>query len=111
MTKKTYNKTPISFEEQLNVLEQRKLVVENKEEAIHFLQAISYYRLSAYFLPYQKVKDNFNEQVTFRQIIDTYLFDKELRLLVFDCVEQIEIAIRRNQVTDDVTTLVTQKML
>jgi abortive infection bacteriophage resistance protein len=94
MTKKTYNKTPISFEEQLNVLEQRKLVVENKEEAIHFLQAISYYRLSAYFLPYQKVKDNFNEQVTFRQIIDTYLFDKELRLLVFDCIEQIEIAIR-----------------
>jgi abortive infection bacteriophage resistance protein len=94
MTKKIYNKTPISFEEQINILKQRKLIVENQEEAINFLQAISYYRLSAYFLPYQQTKDKFNEQVTFKQIISTYSFDKELRLLVFDCIEQIEIAIR-----------------
>ena len=62
--------------------------------ALHYLAQISYYRLSAYFLPYQKVKDRFDDGTTFNQIVDTYSFDRELRLLVFDCIERIEVAIR-----------------
>ena len=45
-------------------------------------------------MPYQLVKDYFNKGTTFQQIIDTYSFDRELRLLVFDCIERIEVAIR-----------------
>lgn len=89
-----YEKEPKTFQQQLEKLKTRKLVVEDEQKALAYLASINYYRLSAYFLPYQKKKDEFNEGVTFKQIIDTYSFDRELRLLVFDCIERIEIAIR-----------------
>lgn len=98
MTKKTYNKTPLTFQDQLALLKQRQLIVDNDSKAIDYLSEISYYRLSAYFLPYQKTKDTFNLNTNFKQIIDTYSFDRELRLLVFDCIERIEVAIRTQMV-------------
>ena len=94
MSKRVYNKTPLSFTDQLALLKSRGISVTDEPKAISILQKISYYRLSAYFLPYQSVKDTFNPGTTFKQIIDTYSFDRELRLLVFDCIERIEIAIR-----------------
>ena len=94
MSKKVYNKTPLSFTDQLALLKSRGISVTDEPKAISILKEISYYRLSAYFLPYQSVKDTFNPGTTFKQIIDTYSFDRELRLLVFDCIERIEIAIR-----------------
>jgi abortive infection bacteriophage resistance protein len=98
MSKKNYNKTPLSFQDQLALLKQRELIVDNEPKAIDYLREISYYRLSAYFLPYQKTKDKFNPNTNFKQIIDTYSFDRELRLLVFDCIERIEVAIRTQMV-------------
>ncbi len=94
MSKKIYNKPPLSFAAQLQLLKNRGLTVNDDAKALNYLQQISYYRLSAYYLPYQQVKDTFNAGTTFSQIIDTYAFDRELRLLVFDCIERIEIAIR-----------------
>jgi abortive infection bacteriophage resistance protein len=94
MSKKAYNKVPLTFQDQLTLLKKRDLVIDDEPKAINYLSEISYYRLSAYFLPYQKTKDTFNEATSFKQIIDTYSFDRELRLLVFDCIERIEIAIR-----------------
>ncbi len=94
MSKKSYNKAPLFIADQLNLLESRNLTIENRTKAEEYLNAISYYRLSAYFLPYQMKKDQFNTGITFKQIIDTYSFDRELRLLVFDCIERIEVAIR-----------------
>jgi abortive infection bacteriophage resistance protein len=98
MSKKVYNKTPLSYQDQLILLESRGLTITDKAKALAYLQEISYYRLSAYFLPYQQVKDVFNPGTTFKQIIDTYTFDRELRLLVFDCIERIEVAIRTQMI-------------
>src|SRR5690606_39007037 len=94
MSKRIYDKAPLSFEDQLTLLKNRGLIIEDKPKALCYLKEISYYRLSAYFIPYQNKKDRFNGDTTFRQIIDTYTFDRELRLLIFDCIERIEIAIR-----------------
>lgn len=94
MSKKTYTKPPLLFENQLELLKSRNLTVEDDSKALTYLQQISYYRLSAYFLPYQKTKDVFDKGTTFEQIIHTYAFDRELRLLIFDCIERIEVAIR-----------------
>jgi abortive infection bacteriophage resistance protein len=94
MSKKPYNKAPFSFVEQVDLLKDRGLIIENESTTIDYLQSISYYRLSAYFLPYQQTKDTFNNAITFKQIIETYSFDRALRLLVFDCIERIEVAIR-----------------
>ncbi|MBP6386746.1 MAG: Abi family protein [Pseudarcicella sp.] len=90
----TYNKIPLSFQKQIELLKSRHLIIDDEPKALSYLQEISYYRLSAYFLPYQNAKDNFENNITFDQIIKTYSFDRELRLLVFDCIERIEVAIR-----------------
>lgn len=94
MSKRVYNKIPLSFEGQVALLKSRGLQIEDEPKAISYLKEISYYRLSAYFLTYQQVKDTFNSDVDFKQIIKTYSFDRELRLLLFDCIERIEVAIR-----------------
>ncbi|SHJ61935.1 Abortive infection bacteriophage resistance protein [Reichenbachiella agariperforans] len=94
MGKKKYAKVPLSYEEQLNLIKSRGLIVDDDHKATSYFQQISYYRLSVFFLPYQKDKDQFNPGTTFDNILDTYTFDRELRLLVFDCIERIEIAIR-----------------
>lgn len=96
--KRVYNKTPLSFQEQLNLLKSRNLTINNESVALSYLQEISYYRLSAYFFPYQKYKDRFEAGTSFDQIISTYSFDRELRLLVFDCIERIEVAIRTQMI-------------
>ncbi|HNR86121.1 MAG TPA: Abi family protein, partial [Taishania sp.] len=94
MSKTNYKKAPLTVADQIALLEGRNLTIEDKTKAAAYLNAISYYRLSAYFLPYQQIKDEFNAGVTFKQIINTYSFDRALRLLVFDCIERIEVAIR-----------------
>jgi abortive infection bacteriophage resistance protein len=94
MAGKKYNKTPTTYSEQIALLKKRGLNIPDEARAIRYLQQISYYRLSAYFIPYQEKKDEFNAGVGFDQILETYKFDRELRLLVFDCIERIEIAIR-----------------
>lgn len=94
MSKTIFNKPPLTFEDQIAKLEKRGLKIRDNDHTKKFLHGVSYYRLSAYFLPYQLIKDQFNEGVDFHQIQRTYEFDRDLRLLVFDCIERIEIAIR-----------------
>ncbi|MBC7426907.1 MAG: Abi family protein [Bacteroidia bacterium] len=91
---KTYEKKPLTFDEQLLLISKRGLIIEDHEKAINSLKHISYYRLSAFYVPYQKLKDTFNTGTTFEIILETYSFDRDLRILIFDCIERIEIAIR-----------------
>lgn len=89
-----YNKPPLTYLQQISLMEERGLVFTDKQQAENILKEISYYRLSAYSLAFQQSKDLFNPGVEFESIVDLYLFDKELRLLVFDAIERIEVAIR-----------------
>ena len=43
-----YNKQPLTIAEQIELLKNRGLQVDNPQKAAHYLQHISYYRLSAY---------------------------------------------------------------
>lgn len=90
-----YNKPPLSIADQVTLLESRGLIIDNHNRAEHYLANISYYRLSAYMLPFKEHGvDQFKPDITFSTILNTYLFDRELRLLVFDAIERIEIAFR-----------------
>jgi abortive infection bacteriophage resistance protein len=92
-----YNKLAISVAEQMEKLKIRGLEFDNEAQAQNYLSNISYYRLRAYTYPFQdNSHDNqpFVVQVTFEQIIDLYVFDRKLRLLIFDAIEKIEIALR-----------------
>ncbi|MDD2356672.1 MAG: Abi family protein [Thiovulaceae bacterium] len=90
----SYNKPHLTYSQQIRHLQSRGLIIDDEKFALLKLQHISYYRLSAYFLPFQSTKDTFNEGTTFEQIIDLYHFDKELRILTFNAIEKIEIFLR-----------------
>jgi abortive infection bacteriophage resistance protein len=92
-----YNKLPISIAEQVEKLKKRGLKVKNESKAQNHLSNISYYRLRAYTYPFQDNSQDdqpFNVDISFEQIIELYVFDRKLRLLILDAIEKIEIALR-----------------
>jgi abortive infection bacteriophage resistance protein len=92
-----YKKLPITISEQVAKLKERGLKFKDEAKAQNNLSNISYYRLRAYTYPFQNnLLDNqpFNGDVTFEQIIELYVFDRKLRLLIFEAIEKIEIALR-----------------
>lgn len=95
-----YTKPALKFDEQIALLKSRGLVIEDEQRAMRHLSNVSYYRMSAYMLPFKKmddggnVLDQFKEGTTWDNVYDLYKFDRKLRLLIFDAIERIEIALR-----------------
>ena len=94
MEKQLFSKKATSIEQQLIFLEDRGLTITDKPTAYLCLQSVSFHRLSAYFSPYQKDNQIFDTGIRFQHIWNLYVFDRELRLLVLDVIERIEIALR-----------------
>jgi abortive infection bacteriophage resistance protein len=114
----TYSKPWKSYEEQLHLLLDRGLQVSDRSKALEYLARIGYYRLSGYWFPFRersgalvlldirgrkparlnKVEtialDSFKAGATFENAVKLYVFDKQVRLLVMDALERIEIALR-----------------
>ena len=68
--------------------------------AQHFLSNISYYRLKGYWWEMQRdrVKHTFYPDTYFEEVIERYNFDRHLRLILFDAIERIEIALRTKMI-------------
>jgi len=91
-----FTKPAISVSAQLQLWIDRGLIVTDPDNVEHYLHTIGYYRLSAYSLPLQNGNPNhqFKPDVSFDDIRKFYIFDRELRLLVLDAIERIEVAFR-----------------
>ena len=50
----TYNKPPLTYTEQVELIKSRGMIVPDEKRAERHLANISYYRLSAYMLPYKQ---------------------------------------------------------
>lgn len=92
----------------IRLLQSRGLVVDDVAKAEHYLDTIGYYRLSAYMHPLLSVPKSahrYKEGSSFRQVMMLYRFDKKLRMLIFNEIEKVEIAIRRAvmQITAEMT--------
>lgn len=75
------------------------MAVPDRAHAVHCLQHISYYRLRAYWLPFedaapQNGEHSFKSGTTFDNVLNLYIFDRRLRLLVMDAIERIEVSLR-----------------
>ena len=92
----TFTKPVFTAAQHIAQWEERGLSIRNKEKVEHYLSVISYYRLSAYTLPFEKgnPEHTFRDNVSFDDILDLYVFDRELRLLILDAIERIEVALR-----------------
>jgi abortive infection bacteriophage resistance protein len=91
-----YTKPAITVDDQIVLLKNRGLIINNEQFAKDSLLKISYYRLAGYWWPLQsdKVNHTFKPNSKFETVIKIYEFDSELRTLLFDVIEQIEIAVR-----------------
>lgn len=105
----SYNKPHQTYEQQLDLLIKRGLAVTDKALAADYLARIGYYRLSAYWYSLRKLRltkdeatgqfkaereDDFVPGATFQQVLDLYVFDKKLRLLLLDAIERVEVSVR-----------------
>ncbi|MGE4472499.1 Abi family protein [uncultured Sulfuricurvum sp.] len=94
-----YTKSPKTFEEQLQLLKEKNLIITNEVYTLKKLSHINYYRLSAYFLPLQHPKafeldGIFLDNIRFEDVLELYFFDAELRKTVFKAIESIEVYFR-----------------
>ncbi len=96
MSKLPYAKPPLTYDEQLQQLKDRGLIVENDRKALHLLSHVSYYRLSGYWYPLlaDKQRHIFKSGSRFETAFRLYCFDRELRRLVISELEKIEVALR-----------------
>lgn len=91
-----HDKPALTFEQQLDRLIKRGLEVPDRAQALHYLSHINYYRLAGYLLPFEvdHALHLLRPGTTFNTLLQLYSFDRELRLLVLDALERIEISLR-----------------
>lgn len=95
----TFEKPPLSIEAQFERLSSRGLIIQDQKAAQHYLTYISYYCFCGYAIEFEDEPINngekrYHQGTTFEKVLDCYVFDRKLRLLVIDAIERIEIAIR-----------------
>ena len=92
-----YTKTYASPSQLVSLLRSRGLVIVDETRLKNYLKHIGYYRFSAYLYPLLTTpKENhvFKSGSTFDNALDMYRFDRHLRLLMFNQIEKIEVAVR-----------------
>ncbi|MBM7711500.1 abortive infection bacteriophage resistance protein [Enterococcus xiangfangensis] len=89
-----YDRCATTIEEQVDILEDRGLIIEDRSFAIAALKKIGYFRFKGYCLPFYKSKDKFWENVTFFSIYQNYRFDERFRLLLFQIIEHVEVELK-----------------
>lgn len=96
----TFTKCYTGHADLIDVLESRGIEVPDRPRAIDWLRKVGYYRLSGYGLHFRirdeagRLTDNFQPGTRFDHLTDLYEFDRQLRLLVLDAIERIEVAFR-----------------
>ena len=89
-----YQKQPRTYDEQVDLLLRRGMVVGDRSRAVKALQRISYYRLSAYWYPFRQPADRFEPGTKFETALGLYEYDRRLRLAVLDAIERAEVHAR-----------------
>ncbi len=94
--KRPFAKLPATYDQQIDLLKQRGMVIDDDITAKFYLQHLNYYRLGAYWLPFEANHSThlFKPNTNFNDILNLYIFDRELRLLVLDAIERIEVSVR-----------------
>jgi abortive infection bacteriophage resistance protein len=91
-----FTKSAKTFQEQVQLLQSRGMIVDDVQEATFYLQHLNYYRLCAYWLDFEldHATHQFKPDTNFKDVLKLYIFDRELRLLVLDGIERIEVSVR-----------------
>jgi len=96
LKKVRFTKAPKTFAEQVQILQAHGLIIPDVAKAEFYLSQLNYYRFAAYCLPFEQdhATHRFQAGVTFDDVLNIYTFDRELRLLLMDAIERIEVSLR-----------------
>lgn len=94
-----YEKKPLTYREQIELLEKRGVKFTDEDKAAYQLSNVSYFRLISYMYPFRKnengvIIEEFKIGTSWNDIYNLYAFDRKLRLLIFDAIEKIEVSLR-----------------
>lgn len=95
-TIRLYTKQPLSIADQIQLLKDRGLLFGDEVYATKFLSEVSYFRFVQYLRPMEadKVLHTFKPNSRFEDALTLYNFDTQLRILIFEAIQEIEIALR-----------------
>ena len=96
MNPRPYTKQSTTYARQVEILRERGMTVEDPAQAEFYLSHLNYYRLGAYWLPMEAhhATHTFKPGSSFSSVLNLYVFDRELRLLLMDALERFEVSIR-----------------
>ena len=94
------NKPACTIADQILLLSSRGMLFKDENQAADLLKNISYYRLKGYWWDMQidYTQHTLKPNTYFEEVLDRYNFDRQLRLILFDAVERIEVAIRTKMI-------------
>lgn len=88
-----YEKPAKTLDAQAELLISRGLAAD-KDTLVSVLSQINYYRLSTYLYTYRDGSDYFLPGTSLERVLRVYEFDQQLRILLLDLIEGVEILIR-----------------
>jgi abortive infection bacteriophage resistance protein len=92
------NKQWKSFENQINLMQERGLNIDDNKNAENFLSITSYHRFNSYRFPFLNDKnicrDTFNNEAKFSEIVNLYYLDIKYKALLSQLVQIIEITFK-----------------
>ena len=95
MYSNVYKGIHLTFEEQINLFEERGMKFKDgKDKAIEKIKFINYYKIKEFSLPYMNENKLYKENVYFEDIIHRFYWDKNLRLYFLRITEKIEISLK-----------------
>jgi abortive infection bacteriophage resistance protein len=99
--KTPYAKPVLTDSEHIRLLRDRGLHIDDDDRALRYLRQIGYFRLSGYLTSFERgtqpggARDHtLAPGTSFDQILDLYVFDRKLRLLIMEALERVEVALR-----------------
>lgn len=89
---------PLSYREQAELFQARGMQIDSIDNASKILGQLGYYRIKEVARPLSKVvnKELSYEGVSFNQVISRYYQDKNLRVYLLHCIEEVEVSIKTN---------------
>lgn len=87
---------PLSFKKQVELFEEREMIVTNKVKAEKYIQDIGYYKIKEFAFPLSIVreKQRIYPDVRFEDVITRYYSDKDLRIALLHSIEDIEVSVK-----------------
>lgn len=102
-----YQKPHLTYMKQLETLSKRGMDIGDTTLCLEELKRLGYYRLSAYSYPFRRLlpeecresstnyrSEDFVSGTTFGTVVELADFDSDLRRLIFEALEQIEVVLR-----------------